>query len=258
MSALIVFVTVGLAASGCGGKTATNGLEKLSAAEVQLKAATALKSAASAHVKGFSVVEGNPVGINLWFDGTSSSGTVTAEGARIANTSSAHAAPLLTPTSRSTCPTAGRVAASSTTDRARLTARPTTSFPAVSGDQRRTIVNRRLAVASGCRPRPRDGTEAVAAGAQSPSGNAPAEAQVVDPGEPGMHEPAACEATGGSGWRGGCLRSRAPAAADAPAGTGTLHGEGDGRRRGEPIRDPRPADARGARCSPRRTCAGSA
>jgi hypothetical protein len=85
ISALVVLVTGGFAASGCGGDTGTNGLEKLAAAQVQRKAVAALKSAGSAHVKGTGVA-GNQTQLDLRFDGTSTSGTFTAEGVRIAIT----------------------------------------------------------------------------------------------------------------------------------------------------------------------------
>ena len=79
----VILALAALALSGCGGGTQTNGLEKLSAGEVQRKAAAALGSAKSAHVKGTGVFQGYPVQIDLRISGTSVSGAVAAEGVRV-------------------------------------------------------------------------------------------------------------------------------------------------------------------------------
>ena len=78
-------------ASGCGGgggrdDASTNGLEKLSAQEVQYRAAAELKAVKSIHVTGTSTVAGDPVRIDLRFAGTSTSGSLTADGVHVAVT----------------------------------------------------------------------------------------------------------------------------------------------------------------------------
>jgi hypothetical protein len=78
-----LLVAAALAANGCGGETKTNGLEKLSAAAVQQKAAAALEAAKSAHVKGTRVSDGDSVEFDLRIDGTSSSGALRAEGVQL-------------------------------------------------------------------------------------------------------------------------------------------------------------------------------
>jgi hypothetical protein len=83
VAAPVVLVLAALALSGCGGDTQTNGLEKLSAGEVHRKAAAALESAKSAHVKGTGVFEGHPVKIDLRISGTSTSGALAVEGVRV-------------------------------------------------------------------------------------------------------------------------------------------------------------------------------
>jgi hypothetical protein len=82
---LVIVASGGFAASGCSDDTETSGLEKLSPAQVQKEAAAALQSAKSAHVTGTGVV-GNRTQIDLRINGTSTSGTFTAEGVRIAIT----------------------------------------------------------------------------------------------------------------------------------------------------------------------------
>jgi nucleoid-associated protein YgaU len=78
----LVLVLAALALSGCGGDTKTNGLEKLSAGQVQRRAAAALESAKSAHVKGTGVFEGYPVQMDLRISGSATSGALAAEGVR--------------------------------------------------------------------------------------------------------------------------------------------------------------------------------
>jgi hypothetical protein len=79
-------VMVAFAASGCGGNATTtattNGLESMSAATVQRMAAAALESADSVHVKGTGLAAG-AMSVDLRFDGTSSAGTLVAEGVRV-------------------------------------------------------------------------------------------------------------------------------------------------------------------------------
>lgn len=79
--ALALTVLALVAPAGCGGGK-TNGLETMSAAEVHRKAAAALRSAHSAHVKGVSAFNGNPVQLDLRFDGSSTSGALVADGVR--------------------------------------------------------------------------------------------------------------------------------------------------------------------------------
>jgi hypothetical protein len=83
VAAPVVLLLATLALSGCGGDTQTNGVEKLSAGEVHRKAAAALESATSAHVKGTGVFEGHPVKIDLRISGTSTSGALAVEGVRV-------------------------------------------------------------------------------------------------------------------------------------------------------------------------------
>jgi hypothetical protein len=79
---VVVVVFVAVALSGCGADSKTNGLEKMSAGQVQRKAAAALGSAKSAHVKGTGVFGGYPVQFDLRISGTSTSGALAAEGVR--------------------------------------------------------------------------------------------------------------------------------------------------------------------------------
>jgi hypothetical protein len=79
----VVLALATLALSGCGGHTQTNGVEKLSAGEVHRKAAAALESAKSAHVKGTGVLAGHPVKIDLRISGTSTSGALAVKGVRV-------------------------------------------------------------------------------------------------------------------------------------------------------------------------------
>jgi hypothetical protein len=83
VAAPVVLALAALALSGCGGSSRTNGLEKLSAGQVQRKAVAALESARSAHVKGTGVFGGHPVRIDLRISGTSTSGALAAEGVRV-------------------------------------------------------------------------------------------------------------------------------------------------------------------------------
>ena len=83
VAAPVVLVLAALALNGCGDDPGTNGVEKLSAGEVHRKAAAALASATSAHVKGTGVFEGHPVNIDLRISGTSTSGALAAEGLRV-------------------------------------------------------------------------------------------------------------------------------------------------------------------------------
>jgi hypothetical protein len=84
--ALVVLAVAALVANGCGGDTRTNGLEQMSAAAVQQKAAAALKSARSVHVEGTGFSDGATVRYDLRFDGASVSGALEAEGVRFALT----------------------------------------------------------------------------------------------------------------------------------------------------------------------------
>jgi hypothetical protein len=78
-----VLVLAALALSGCGADAKTNGLEKLSGGQVQRKAAAALGSAKSAHVKGTGVFGGYPVQFDQRISGTSTSGALAADGVRV-------------------------------------------------------------------------------------------------------------------------------------------------------------------------------
>jgi hypothetical protein len=69
-------VFVVCAVTGCDPGPDTNGMERLSAAEVQRAAATALKSATSAHVRSKGTIEGEPAQIDVRIQGDSSNGTV--------------------------------------------------------------------------------------------------------------------------------------------------------------------------------------
>ena len=86
VAAPLVLVLATLAVSGCGGDTPTNGVEKMSGGEVHRKAAAALESAKSAHVKGTGVFEGHPVNMDLRISGTSTSGALAVAGVRVAFT----------------------------------------------------------------------------------------------------------------------------------------------------------------------------
>ena len=80
---LVAAAAAAFAAAGCGHDVKTNGLEDISAAKVQQKAAAALTSASSAHVTGTGVVGGSLMGLDLRFDGSSLAGTLTAEGVTV-------------------------------------------------------------------------------------------------------------------------------------------------------------------------------
>jgi hypothetical protein len=84
--ALVVSALAALALSGCAGDTKTNGLEKLPARTAQQKALAALRSASSAHVKGTSLLAGNPAQVDVRFNGRSSTGVIAAEGVQFAFT----------------------------------------------------------------------------------------------------------------------------------------------------------------------------
>jgi hypothetical protein len=75
-----------LALNGCGGDTETNGLEGASAAQVQRKAAAALESAKSVHVKGTNAFGDGSAQIDLRIEGASGSGTLTVDGMQLAIT----------------------------------------------------------------------------------------------------------------------------------------------------------------------------
>jgi hypothetical protein len=82
---LVVVPLLALALHGCGSGTQTNGLERLSAAEVQQRAAAALKSAKSVHFSGKSA--GGRASVDVRIQGASSVGTlITAAGRRLAVT----------------------------------------------------------------------------------------------------------------------------------------------------------------------------
>ena len=75
---------VALALIGCGGGDArTNGLERMSAADVQQKAAAALRSATSVHVHGTGVVDGSAHQIDMRIEGASGTGTLMLDGTRL-------------------------------------------------------------------------------------------------------------------------------------------------------------------------------
>jgi hypothetical protein len=81
--ALVALAVAGLALSGCGGDgIQTNGLERGSAADVQQKAAAALKSAKSVHVRATGVVEGSSQQFDLRLEGASGSATFVRDGTR--------------------------------------------------------------------------------------------------------------------------------------------------------------------------------
>jgi hypothetical protein len=92
----LVAAIAAAALGGCGGEArtdapearpaapTTNGLEKLSAAEVQRRAVAALRAATSAHVRGATLDAGSSFGLDLRIGGTATAGTVTAGGERIA------------------------------------------------------------------------------------------------------------------------------------------------------------------------------
>ena len=81
LSLPIVLALAGVA--GCGGGAETNGLERASAADVQQKAAAALKSATSVHVRGTSVVDGVTARFDVRIEGASSTGSLTVDGTRV-------------------------------------------------------------------------------------------------------------------------------------------------------------------------------
>jgi hypothetical protein len=74
-------VLVALSVTGCG--TSTNGLEGMSAAQVQEAATAAIDGASSVRVTGTGVNEGRSVEVDLRIQDDSSNGTITIENARL-------------------------------------------------------------------------------------------------------------------------------------------------------------------------------